>query len=69
MHPDGLPSSAGRPPAVTVNLRRIVFWLAVALVVVYVVQFPEHAGRLVRSAGGALAHVGASLVDFVGSMV
>jgi hypothetical protein len=54
---------------VTVNLRRIVFWLAVALVVVYVVQFPEHAGRLVRSAGGALAHVGASLVDFVGSMV
>jgi hypothetical protein len=54
---------------VTVNLRRIVFWLAVALLVLYVVQFPEHAAQLVRSAGGGLAHVGASLVDFVRSVV
>ena len=69
MHRDRLPCSAIGPTAVTVNLRRIVFWSTVGLLVLYVVQFPEHAGRLVHLAGGGLAHLGASLVDFVGSVV
>ena len=50
------------------NLRRIVIWLSFALVVLYVIQFPTHAAQVVRSAGGGLAHVGSSLVDFVGSL-
>jgi hypothetical protein len=52
-----------------VNLRRVLVWLAFALVVLYVVQFPNHAAAVVRTAGGGLVHVGSSLVDFVGSLV
>jgi hypothetical protein len=54
---------------VNLNLRRVVLWLAFALVILYVVQFPDRAADVVRTAGGGLVHVGSSLVDFVGSLV
>ncbi len=51
------------------NLRRVVYSLVVGLLVLYVIQFPEQAGRMVRTAADGLVVAGASLVSFVGSMV
>ena len=51
------------------NLRRVIVWLTFALVVLFVIQFPDRAADMVRTAGGGLVHVGSSLVDFVGSLV
>ena len=51
------------------NLRRVIVWITFALAVLYVIQFPENAGQMIRGAGSGLVHVGASLVAFVGSMV
>jgi len=52
-----------------VNFRRVIVWSAFALVVLYVIQFPDHSAEMVRTAGGGLVHVGHSLVHFVGSLV
>jgi hypothetical protein len=62
-------SGASGSAAVTVNLRRVIVWLTFALVVLFVIQFPDRAADMVRTAGGGLVHVGSSLVDFVGSLV
>lgn len=51
------------------NLKRLVLWLVVGLMVLYVIKFPQHAADLARTAGGGLAAVGSSLVSFVGSLV
>ncbi|HLM05840.1 MAG TPA: hypothetical protein VK402_11705 [Blastococcus sp.] len=50
------------------NLRRVVTWLAVALVLLYVINSPEHAAQVVRNAGGGLVTAASSLVFFVGSL-
>jgi hypothetical protein len=51
-----------------VNVRRVVVWLAVALAVLYVIEFPDQAAEVVRGAGGGLALAATSLVSFVGSL-
>jgi hypothetical protein len=51
-----------------VNVKRALFWLTVALVVLYVIRSPEHAAYVVRNAGGGLAVAGSSFVSFVGSV-
>ena len=50
------------------NLKRVLTWLAVALVLLYVIQSPDHAADVVRDAGGGLVDVASSLVSFVGSL-
>ena len=52
-----------------VNLKRIVWWLALALAVLYVVQFPQSAAEVVRDTGHGVAVAGSALVSFVGSLV
>ncbi len=52
----------------TVSLRRILTWLVVALVLVYVVKSPDHAAAFLRSAGTSLGHAVSSLASFVGSL-
>jgi hypothetical protein len=52
-----------------VRLKRVVVWLAFALVILYVVQSPDHAAEVVRDAGGGIAVIATSLVSFVGSLV
>jgi hypothetical protein len=49
-------------------MRRIVTWLVVALVVLYVIRSPDHAAHMVRNAGGGLVDAASSLVSFVGSL-
>jgi hypothetical protein len=51
-----------------VNLKRTVFWVAVALIAFYVVQAPEHAAYVVRNAGSGLVVAGTSFASFVGSL-
>jgi hypothetical protein len=51
-----------------VNVKRLVFWLTVALIVFYVVRAPEDAAHLLRGAGGGLSVAGSSLVSFVGTL-
>jgi hypothetical protein len=50
-------------------LKKVLTWLAVAFVVFYVIQRPEDAAGIVRSAGSALGDAAASLSAFVGSLV
>jgi len=50
-------------------LKKVLTWLAVAFVVFYVIQRPEDAAGIVRSAGSALGDAAASLSSFVGSLV
>jgi hypothetical protein len=57
------------PAVVTVSLRRVISWLAVGLLVLSVIQFPQQAGRIVGTAAGGLVVVGRSLVSFVDSML
>jgi hypothetical protein len=52
----------------TVNLRKLVTWLAVALLVLYVIKSPDEAAQVVRNAGGGLVAAASSLVSFVGSL-
>jgi hypothetical protein len=52
-----------------VNLRRVVFWAVVVLMIVYVVRAPEHAAQVLRDAGSGVAVVAGSLVSFLGSLV
>ena len=51
------------------NLRRILLWSVVAVVLLYVVQSPGHAAEVVRDAGGGLMSVASSLASFFGSLV
>ena len=51
------------------NLRRVVIWSVVALIVLYVIKAPDHAGQVVRDAGSGLVVAASSLVSFVGSLV
>lgn len=51
------------------NLKRVVVWLALALVVLYVLQAPAQAARLVLDAGAGIALIAASLFSFIGSLV
>jgi hypothetical protein len=50
-------------------LKKALTWLAVAFVVFYVIQRPEDAAGIVRSAGAALSDAAASLSAFMGSLV
>jgi hypothetical protein len=50
-----------------VNLRKLVTWLAVAMVMLYVIQSPNHAAQAVRNAGDGLVVAATSLISFVGS--
>ena len=50
-------------------LKKVLTWLAVAFVVFYVIQRPEDAAGIVRSAGSALGDAADSLSSFVGSLV
>jgi hypothetical protein len=51
-----------------VNLRKVLTWLAVAMVVLYVIQSPDDAAQVARDAGGALAVLASSLASFVSSL-
>jgi hypothetical protein len=51
------------------SLKKALTWLAVAFVVFYVIQRPEDAAGIVRSAGAALGDAASSLSAFVGSLV
>ena len=53
----------------TVSLKKVLTWLAVAVLVLYLVNFPEQAAGLVRTAGSALVTTGEALVSFVTSLV
>jgi hypothetical protein len=50
-------------------LKKVLTWLAVAFVVFYVIQRPDDAAGIVRSAGAALGDAAQSLSTFVGSLV
>ena len=50
-------------------LKKVLTWLALAFVVFYVIQRPEDAAGIVRSAGSALGDAASSLSAFVGSLV
>ena len=52
----------------TLSLRKIVTWLLVGLVVLYLINFPEQAAGLVRTAGSGLVTAGSALVSFVTSL-
>ena len=52
-----------------VNLRRILLWSVVAVLILYVVQSPGDAAEVVRDAGGGLASVASSLASFFGSLM
>jgi hypothetical protein len=54
---------------VTVNLRKVIAWLILALVVLFVLKSPDRAAEILRTAGGGLADAARSLGAFVGSLV
>ena len=51
------------------NLRRLLLWSIVAVVLLFVVQSPGHAAEVVRDAGGGLMSVASSLASFFASLV
>jgi hypothetical protein len=51
------------------HLRKILAWLAVALVVLYVIKSPDQAAQFLRTAGGGLAEAATSLASFIGSLL
>ena len=60
---------SARIPEVTVNLKRVLVWLAIAFVLFYVIQQPESSADMVRSAGTALGDAASSFATFVSSLV
>ena len=50
-------------------VKKVLTWLAVAFVVFYIIQRPDDAAGIVRSAGAALGDAAQSLSTFVGSLV
>jgi hypothetical protein len=53
---------------VAVNLKTVVAWLVVALVVFYVIQAPEQSAQIVKNVGTALGNAASSFGQFVGSL-
>ena len=51
------------------NLRKVIAWSVLALIVLFVIKSPDHAAQVVRDAGGGLVVAASSLVSFVGSLV
>jgi hypothetical protein len=49
-------------------LKKVLTWLAVAFVIFYVIQRPDDAAGIVRSAGAALSDAAASLSRFMQSI-
>jgi hypothetical protein len=49
-------------------LKKVLSWLVVAFVIFYIIQRPEDAATIVRSAGSALADAATSVAAFVGSL-
>jgi hypothetical protein len=75
VRPPSTGSPAAVPPRLTTDerngvtsLKKVLTWLAVAFVVFYVIQRPEDAAGIVRSAGAALGDAADSLSAFVGSL-
>jgi hypothetical protein len=65
-------SARRRPPPEERNatvLKKLLTWVAVAFVIFYVIQRPDDAAGIVRSAGAALGDAAESLSTFVGSLV
>jgi hypothetical protein len=50
------------------SVKKVLTWLAVAFVVFYVIQRPEDAAGIVKSAGAALGDAASSLSAFVASL-
>ena len=50
------------------NVKKVLLWLVVAFAVFYVIQSPESAADIVRSAGQGLGNAASSLAAFVGSL-
>ena len=48
---------------------KVLAWLAIALVVVYLFRSPAHTVDVLRGAGAVLVALGRSLVSFVGSLL
>ena len=76
VRPPSTGSPAAVPPRLTTDegngvtsLKKVLTWLAVAFVVFYVIQRPDDAAGIVRSAGAALGDAAQSLSTFVGSLV
>ena len=51
------------------NLKTVLAWLIVALVVFYVIQAPEQSAQVVKNVGTALGNAAHSLSQFVSSLV
>jgi len=75
VHPPSTGSPAAVAPRLTsdegngaTTLKKVLTWLAVAFLVFYVIQRPEDAAGIVRSAGAALGDAADSLSAFVGSL-
>jgi large-conductance mechanosensitive channel len=49
-------------------VKKVITWLVVAFVVFYVIQAPEPAAQIVRSAGQALGDAAHSLAAFMRSL-
>ena len=52
----------------SLSLRKMITWLVVALIVVYVIQFPTSAANVVRTAADGLVVAGESIASFFSSL-
>ena len=63
-------SPRSRPEAtVSLSLRKIMTWLVVALIVLYVIQFPESAAKVVRTIADGLVVAGEAIAAFFSSLI
>ena len=51
------------------NLKTVLAWLIVALVVFYVIQAPEQSAQIVKNVGTALGNAASSFSQFVSNLV
>lgn len=51
------------------NLKTVLAWLIIALVVFYVIQAPEQSAQIVKNVGTALGNAASSFATFVSSLV
>lgn len=65
------PSSPAFAPEATVSLslRKMITWLVVALIVLYVIQFPTSAAKVVRTAADGLVVAGEAIASFFSSLL
>ena len=63
------PTDPGHRKRASSLLKKVLGWLLVAFVIFYIIQRPEDAATIVRSAGSALADAATSLAAFVGSLI